>query len=225
MQDFLLFVPYVNRLDLLKCALASVKPLWPRTLVIDNSEASELSSEGQPFTVFKPPIPLGFSQTQNLMQRLASSAKVRFFLFMHSDAICEAEGPQKMMDYVRSLDPKKWGAVFTNHDAFCCFNLEAVHEVGAWDWRGLPWYYADTDYYRRIKLAGFSLEHLDLQVTHEPSQTLHSDPFIEVAVHCQIQEAQNYYAIKWGGLPGKEIFETPFNGDPRVIKGNQGLRA
>lgn len=211
--NYLLFIPYVNRPDLLGRALAGVGDLSARTIIIDNSDLAELDPDGMPVKIFKPPVPLGFSQTQNLMQRMAFSAGSEFFFFLHSDAYCDKGDGEKFIEYASSLQGKKWGVIFTLYDAFCCFNTTAVREVGPWDWRALPWYHADSDYYRRLKLAGYTHEHIDLNVRHTPSQTRAADTSINMIVETQIKESESYYRAKWGGPPNHEIFDAPFNGE------------
>lgn len=213
MEKFLVFIPYVNRRDLLSEALLSIQDLWPQTIIIDNSNPVELNQGDLPGKLITPPVPLGFSQTQNYMQRIAFEKDLEFFFFMHSDASCEAGDGRRFVEHAESLRSKKWGVIFTAYDAFCCFNVEAVKAAGEWDWRGLPWYFADSDYYRRLKLAGYSHEHLNLKITHLPSQTRASDRNIERIILAQIKAFQAYYQAKWGGPPEHEVFTVPFNGE------------
>jgi len=210
MGTYLTFIPFVNRQDLLLRALASIKEMWPRTLVIDNSETRELSSANLPVRVFTPPVPLDFAQSQNLMQLLTFEGNCDFYFFMHADAEAQSQTAQKLLELIAGL-PADWGLVLTNGDAFCAFNVSAVKTVGKWDWRGLNWYFSDKDYYRRIKLAGFKTIESGLAVNHTPSQTRAADGEIEMVVNAQLTAANTYYIFKWGGPPGKEIFLSPFN--------------
>lgn len=212
MSTYLTFIPYVNRPDLLGLALEGVQNMWSRTLVIDNSPDAELTKSTLPVSIWTPPVPLDFAQTQNLMQRFAIEGDCDFYFFLHSDAKPEGDSAQKLLELVSTL-PKDWGVVFTNGDAFCAFNVEAVKKTGKWDWRGLNWYFSDKDYYRRLELSGFKAIYSDLPVKHVPSQTRGADKNIEIVVKAQLTAANTYYILKWGGPPGKEIFAKPFNLD------------
>ena len=83
MSTIPVFIPYVNRLDLLQKAIASVpRRLTTEPLVINNSD----SPLTVPCHIVIPPVPLTFAQTQNFMLKIAIDRHVPFYLFMHSDA-------------------------------------------------------------------------------------------------------------------------------------------
>jgi hypothetical protein len=208
--SYLTLIPYVNGLDLLKRALFSIQYMWPRTLVVDNSEGEPLVLEGLPIAIHRPEVPLGFSQTQNLFQQFAFKAGADVFFFMHSDAQALEGTPEKLLDYVAKLTGK-WGVVFTNYDALCCFNTAAVRDTGPWDWRGLPWYMADCDYYRRLACRGYRVVDSSLPVHHVQSQTRVADRLMEVIVTLEMEMAKQYYLIKWGGPRDQEKFREPFD--------------
>ena len=209
---YLTFVPYVNRKDLLFRALAGIRCMWPRTLVIDNSEENELAGEQLPVAVYRPCVPLQFAQTMNLTQRFAFEGGCGIFFFLHADAAPGEEAAQRLLAHAQALS-SHWGVIFTNGDAFCCFRSEAVKTVGPWDWRGLNWYFADKDYYYRIRLAGFEAVTLELPVEHVASQTRGADRYIETVVAQQLTAARTYYMLKWGGAPEQEVYRSPFNGE------------
>jgi GT2 family glycosyltransferase len=99
---------------------------------------------------------------------------------------------------------------------FACFMIswEAWKCVGRFDENFTPAYFEDNDYHRRINLAG--MEGCSVNTApyyHYGSQTqnavatapvVHPDAFVQNRI---------YYTIKWGGEPGMESFDTPFN-DP-----------
>ena len=80
------FVPYVNRPDLLKLCLDSLSIRLTTEPVIINNSGKELPPEFHHHTIVTPENPLTFSQTQNLMLELAVKSKRPFYFFMHSDA-------------------------------------------------------------------------------------------------------------------------------------------
>ncbi len=207
-----IFIPYVNRPDLLNLAIASVpdsrKDRLTQLIVINNSGIDLLGSECSGYT--NPPVPLSFSQTQNWMLKIAMEWMAPFYLFMHSDASCE---PWVVDTLIQTAEEQTepWGAIFTAYDALATYNTEAFKAIGGWD-TNLVWYGAEQDAYHRLRLAGYPTRETGLPVKHDPSQTMKADPAIHRAVNLGAAFRDFYYIQKWGGLPGHEQFQAPFNG-------------
>ncbi|MCB0311058.1 MAG: hypothetical protein KDD42_07475 [Bdellovibrionales bacterium] len=211
MKKFAIYIPYVSSLETLSTALGSVKSLAKFVTIIDNSDSEDPALYELGINVFRPPVPLGFSQTQNLMREMAFANYLDFYLFMHSDAESQENSAEKLVQ-LASDSPMDWGVIYTNYDALCALNCSAVRKVGAWDWRGLDWYFADCDYYRRIELAGFQIIRSGLPVAHRPSRTISSDSHLQHVIELKNRIAHIYYIFKWGGAPGQESFTIPFDG-------------
>lgn len=215
--DHLVYIPYVNRPDLLDRAVASVPELWEALVVIDQS-SDGLSSDGRAWMekiggVYRsPPGTMSFTQMMNWAQAEASEQKARYLVFMHNDAECAPGEPLKVLE--RARRERNAAVVFTNYDAFAVFNVAALRDVGPWD-ETFRWYFADNDYYRRMLLRGW--EHCSFGgagVTHHGSQTLHSGPEVRAEVAEYWQWHQDHYRHKWGGAPGAETHRIPYNGTP-----------
>lgn len=213
-----IFIPYVNRPDLLATCLASLSHrLITHPVVINNSGGyipNYVYLHWHGYVDFmsdtsggKPPT---FSQTQNMMLRCAVEAGNPFYFFMHSDAI-DNEGILDNLFDMAMQQTQKWGAIFTSYDALACFNTDAMLAVGGWD-ENIPWYRSDCDMYRRLRLAGYPTLESGLKVFHEPSQTLKSDPAIKDRVYEENKASRLYYIRKWGGDNEQEKYEVPFNG-------------
>jgi hypothetical protein len=84
-MEFVLGIPYVNRPDLLEGAVRSVQELCLHALIIDNSD-SGLTSTSWPVPIFRPPVPLSFSQTMNFLQLVAIERSCEVLFSMHNDA-------------------------------------------------------------------------------------------------------------------------------------------
>lgn len=105
-------------------------------------------------------------------------------------------------------------------DAPNAFSLFMVHPetllntIGPFDETIYPAYFEDNDMHYRMKLAGFELTRLDCQANHgEGSATLKAFTNEETALHHhQFRRNQEYFVRKWGGLPGSEVYTTPFDG-------------
>lgn len=213
MENYLTFIPYVNEKQLLETALNSIKSMWPNTIVIDNSPHCNARLENLEVKIYRPPVPLSFAQTQNLMQEIAFSHNLKHYFYLHSDAEALEDCAEKFLEFVNSLN-QPWGVVFTHYDVFCAFNCEAVKATGKWDWRMFPWYYTDCDYFRRLKLAGFPIIQSTLKVLHHNSgsNSIKHDPYLKQVNDWYMERAHVWYQYKWGGIPSKEIFDKPFNG-------------
>jgi hypothetical protein len=209
-----LFIPYVNRFDLLEKAALSAVCDEVEINIIDNSDGPSIDIPGVDFFYRRPPVPLTFSQSQNWMLNIAEgdSDYDSFYLFMHSDAEAGEGTVKRLVEMARALSngDTRWGCIFTAYDALAAFNTQAFREVGGWD-TNLTWYAGDQDMYRRLRLAGYDLVESNLPVKHEPSQTIKSDPAIKRFVDIMVPYRDAYYRAKWGNLPGKETLTTPFN--------------
>jgi hypothetical protein len=212
---YLLGIFYVNGLPLLERAVASVRGLWPSAFLLDNSDGEDLLEHplAGALEVIRPPEPLTFSQSMNALFRLAEKRGAEAALVMHTDAEAEAGTPARLLELVAAwqAEGRRWGVAFTNYDAFAAFNLRAARETGLWDTR-LPQYFADNDYYRRLRLGGWELLDTGLPVRHEASSTLRACPRRSFLNSVTFPLYQQYYAAKWGGPAGGETFDRPFNG-------------
>jgi hypothetical protein len=209
MSTIPVFIPCVNRFDLLEKAIASVpRRLTTEPIVINNSGA-ELDLRCQ---VWEPTVPLTATQSLNMMQRAAKNLRVPFYFFMHGDAEAGPETVEKLYQIaMHECSKGKWGVIFTNYDALAAFNTAAFDDVGPWD-TVFSGYYADNDIYRRLRLAGYSLSESGLPVVHHGSQTINSDPLRKHVNSITFPIHGQYYASKWGGSPGHETFDKPFGG-------------
>lgn len=91
------------------------------------------------------------------------------------------------------------------------FTPELLYEVGYLDENFFPAYYEDNDHRYRMKLAGIEWEYLPLQYTHRVSSTLKSNAEFQKKNQMTFAENARYYIEKWGGLPGEEQYDAPFD--------------
>lgn len=211
-EDYCLYVPYVNGPALLRRAVGSVRELGP--VVVNNSG---IDIAGGKERVFAPPVPLTFAQTMNYGLKQAGQASVDYCLFLHADAEAAPGTGDKLLqlchDWGANNTPPvpQWGAIFTNYDAFVALSVAACRAVGPWD-TNLPQYFSDNDYYHRLRLAGYPTLDSGLEVRHEPSQTIKADARLAYINRVTFPLYEQYYAHKWGGGAGHEIFTEPWDG-------------
>jgi hypothetical protein len=211
MSTIPVFIPFVNRPDLLHKAIASVPRRMTTEPVVINNSGKPLDVFGRA-AVITPSSPLTFAATQNLMWDMAKKDRVPFYMFLHSDAEAGTDTVEQLWHRAMHESSKgKWGAIFTNYDSLAAYSVEAMDAIVGWDGL-LPWYLSDCDCYRRLRLAGFPTVESNLPVYHTPSQTLNSDPEIAKRVAEDTPKWRAYYAEKWGGPNEAEKYEVPFNG-------------
>lgn len=216
-SDHLVYVPYVNNPELLDRAVRSVRSLWPSLVVIDQSEdglrAPWIADVAGVYRV--PFRAISFTQMMNWARAEAMSRGVRLLAFVHSDAECDGDDvAESVLARARAHLAERVGVTFTHYDAFAVFNVGAIGEIGPWD-ETFRWYFADNDYYRRMRLLGWrSEEFAGSRVRHAVSQTLRSDGRIAAEVSRSWDWHLRHYAHKWGGGPSHERFTTPYDGRP-----------
>lgn len=197
---WLLYVPFVNRKDLLEGALGSVRKHEANVVLIDQSENEEGAALHCGPILRWSPRPR-FSELMTWVQRDASFRGLDYFLFMHSDAEASPAGVDDLLQEAKLLDDerRKWAAILTDYDALALFNPKAVAEVGCWDGT-FAWYVADIDYYNRLQWAGWEMRRLPAACRkHHKSQTLHN---LNIAEKAQADRdhawAVEHYRHKWG---------------------------
>jgi GT2 family glycosyltransferase len=91
--------------------------------------------------------------------------------------------------------------------------------IGYFDEEFYPAYFEDNDMDYRVKLKGWkTFQHVHIKYAHEGSHTLNSLRGTDKAktINEGFLKNQDRYKKKWGGLPGQETFEKPFNGEPQL---------
>lgn len=108
---------------------------------------------------------------------------------------------------------------------FSCFVIsKECHRWFQFDEGFIPAYHEDNDYHRRLKLAGFGEKIFGVNVPflHYGSGTLNGNPKLREAWPPKFAACQAYYQRKWGGMPGTEVYQMPFQGevDPAPAMGD-----
>ena len=225
MANFAAYVFYVNRPDLLVRALNSFQDLWPRLTILDNSGeqlADDMSStDGSLSTfvhdhAFLPPVPLNYSQAMNWVLKDATTKGADFILHFHSDAVsANPNAVQELLTYAEKVKAEgtRWGCLWTFYDILWCINPVAARDVGGWDTEFTA-YFTDQDLRRRFELAGWECINTNIQgMSHEGSATINSDPELRFLNGVTFPLRRSYYVSKYGGSPGNETYNKPFNGE------------
>jgi hypothetical protein len=209
LSDYKAYIGFVNREDLVRRAIESSAEVLPDLTVIDNSENGISFDPG--CRVFRPPMPIWFVHCVNFALLDARRQGASMCLWLHSDAWAPEGAYTKLIETVRQFtsEGRKWGVVFTSYDALVALNTAMLDDVGLFD-QNLSWYHGDQDYYRRVTLAGYECIDTAIEVNHEYSMTIRSDPKIGFLNSIMHPLGSQYYVQKWGGPCGEEKHTVPF---------------
>lgn len=105
---------------------------------------------------------------------------------------------------------------------FFCFLVDIdslLDNCGFFDSNFWPAYFEDNDMHWRLQRAGM-LTYIDNEavVYHAGSATQNAIPGFPACPPEQFLANRSYYVGKWGGEPGHEAFETPYNDPNLTIK-------
>ena len=212
MNDFAAYVFYVNRPDLIRRAVGSFTDLLKDMTVVDNSVIPDFLPHTRP--VFRPPVPLSYTQSMNWMLADATRRGKDFIIHFHSDATStNPDAVSQLLDYARRMkaEGRRWGCLWTFYDILWAINPVAMNDIGGWD-TNFAAYFSDNDIKRRLNLAEWETIDTNIRgMSHEGSATLKSDRRLEFLNGQTFPLYQQYYYAKWGGGPGEERFSIPFN--------------
>jgi GT2 family glycosyltransferase len=199
-----LIVPVLNRYDLLWDMIRSAEADAEigEIVIIDNGG---LLIEGSPHRVVQPTLNLGVAASWNLGMKVTPNAP--WWAIVNSDiefAPGDLRGLAHHMETVGSL-------AFI--EGFAAFGIDrgALDKVGWFDENFHPAYYEDNDWGYRAHLAGVERSGLASGVKHVGSQTIGSSALYRQQNIRTFPANAAYYRAKWGGLPGNEVFTTPFD--------------
>lgn len=215
-MKYLVGLFYRNSLEYLKIAVQSVKPFWKHIVIIDNTPELSLRSERafpEGVTIVEPPAPLTFTQSMNLIIRMAEKQGCDAVLFMHNDVQAHANAADRFLKTMNRLhrDGIHWGLLMTQQFLIVAQNIKMIREVGLWDtvW---PDIFSDYDYCYRVYLSGYEILKLELPLTHhnEGGSTVKADLNLWSLTLLNAPMWHDYYQIKWGGDLLKETYRIPF---------------
>ena len=215
-MQFIHGIPVVNHPELLDLAVRSVEPLWAEVFILDNSEAGWIgASRNWPVRVVRPSVPLSVAQSMNFLHRLAREAGADVFFFQHNDAEAEPGSACRFLQVVATLwhGDRRWAAALTRYDTLAAFRVAAVDDVGPWDTSfPQPNYHIDDDWFRRARLMGYEIVPTGIPVVHhQASSTLKGSADRRRVNRLTFPMNKEYYRQKWGGPPGHETYEHPWN--------------
>jgi GT2 family glycosyltransferase len=173
-----LIVPVLNRYDLLDRMVSSIDYPVKHLLIIDNGASDVLEDMAidvpacvEHTTYLPMPANLGVAASWNLGIK---SFPYDERWFIASNDVRFEPGALQRLSEARS-DEITLSAMFPHWQAFA-LGYEAVKRVGLFDEGFFPAYFEDNDYQRRAQEFGVKVVHIDVQMIHDNSSTLLSDP-------------------------------------------------
>ena len=89
---------------------------------------------------------------------------------------------------------------------------QLIDKCGYFDENFMPAYFEDNDMHRRIILSDAkSYVNMGAVAYHRGSATQNSDPYNPVCHPTQFNVNKQYFILKWGGMPGQEVYTHPYN--------------
>lgn len=127
--------------------------------------------------------------------------------------------PNAVKELIKSSTPDRvpFPTGIPDMNAFSCFlwNDDIIEKVGYFDEQISPnyGYFEDNDYNHRMNLVGITILPVpEATVDHDNSSTIKLYSKREKDEHdIKFRRARRNYLKKWGGLPTREIFKTPYN--------------
>jgi GT2 family glycosyltransferase len=197
-------IAYISQPNLLRELIGSIDYPVDRLVIIDNSPDGDAPvPDGAVHVVTGHN--LGVSPSWNLI--LKSSPLSPWWAIVNSDMEF-GEGDLARLD--EAVHP---GQQIYHMDGFAAYALtrESVERVGLFDENFVPAYFEDNDYHYRCHLLGVPTEQVPNGMTHVRSAVLKGSQHYQDENRRTFPSNADYYLRKWGGLPGRETFTTPFD--------------
>ena len=210
----ILIAPVINRFDLLERMLRSIDHPVGSVLVVDNScSGYEVPSDIEvPIQYLRPVNPIGYGGAIN--QGIMQNSHLMWWMWSSNDVVWH---PGALAELDAAMTGHTPARIVTGGFTWGALNHDLVNKVGLVDeWSFFPIYYDDNDYHYRCTLAGVEwVEWWDKGTDHgesgKASMTINSSPALMNKNHSSFTENTNRYLAKWGGMPGKEVFKSPWD--------------
>lgn len=193
-----------------------------RVIIIDNGEiplGPLQTIYSYELSIVRPERNLGCAGAWNLIHKLAAPYPT---VVMNTDLMV---APSTFASMLSSSSPVVCAY------GFGCFSIDAKvrREIGEFDEEFWPVYWEDTDYRRRLQLAGIVIEEWPVTAvaTVAPGRTRAASGIVHghhepdsyqgwtgerlAEFQCQLEANRQRYIAKWGGGHTEETFTTPWN--------------
>lgn len=209
-KTFAVGIPTLNRRDLLEEALKSYEQDFPTTriFIVDNGDQG--INDTKNVTVFRPGRNMGVAASWNLLCNNIFTT-YDYSVILNDDIVWGVKENEMISHIISLFTWFNYGFVKSEKEwSFFAMSKNTFTLVGQFDEKYFPAYFEDNDYSYRMQLAGintYSSESFN-PIVYRNSMTWNLDRTLNL----NFMGNREYYIRKWGGLPGAEIFNIPFNG-------------
>lgn len=220
-------IPAISEPEMLAECVRSIDADVARLVVIDNSPDGSLGDVARnaapasvaELVVVTPPDNLGYSGSLNFLIR--THAYAPWWVWANADAVF---APGEIATIAERIESRSGPFLVGIRDyRLFALNAEMVETVGFWDENLHPIYCEDTDYQRRMLLAGAPFLFLPGSTGHFGSATIRDARYGRENQRTY-PDNRRYYTAKWGGDIGAETFSTPFDRGGSVADWTLDLR-
>lgn len=210
-MNFAIGIPTLNRKDLLEPSLSEYRRDFPYTdiHVVDNGK-QDIFGYGA-VKVYPQDVNLGVAGSWNFLCDIIF--KNNDYALIVNDDVYLGYAIGEIAEVLQSGE----GFIQSEHNwSVFLISKEVYDKVGKFDDLFYPAYYEDSDYIRRMELAGVKRvidKRLNPKVARR-SQTWEKAPEL---VDKALKDNKERYVRKWGGLPMMETFTLPFDGNSTLL--------
>lgn len=213
-----LICPVINRFDLLERLLRSIDYPVLTTVIVDNSctgytVPDDINTPLGDIKYMRPISGLGYGGAIN--QGIMQTAWSPWWMWSSNDVEFH---PGHLETVAKRMDEATDARIITGGFTWAAVNQKLIDTVGLVDeWNFFPIYFDDNDYHWRVTCAGAEwIEDWATGSNHGEgkftgSMVINSDENIKIKNHNSFRQNEAAYLRKWGGMPGKEVFKTPFD--------------
>lgn len=209
MKTFAIGIPTINRYDLLKESLLKYLNqdfVGIQIFIVDNGHQGIKEDLKHPnLFVYEPDKNLGVAGSWNLLSE-AIFEEHDYALIINDDVYLGATS-----DKIQDLLEKERHDFYVAQMSWCAFILpETTYElVGGFDEKFFPAYFEDNDFHYRMKLLDMTYYVSDIitPIVFRNSMTIDKDP----SLNKTFDQNKEYYIQKWGGEPGEEKWNHPYD--------------
>ena len=211
-MNFAIGIPTLNRKDLLEPSLSEYRRDFPYTdiLIVDNGK-QDIFGYGA-VKVYPQDYNLGVAGSWNYLCDIIF--KTNDYALIINDDVYLGYAIGEISEVLQSDHE---GFIQSEHNwSVFLISKEVYERVGKFDQFFYPAYYEDSDYIRRMELAGVRRV-IDKRLNPKDakqSQTYEKAPEL---VNKALKDSKERYIRKWGGLPMMETFTLPFDGNSTLL--------
>jgi hypothetical protein len=204
--------PHLWRSDTLNQAIdaALAGTAVPEVIYVIDNGGTYLGHPSSKVQVIRPPCNLGCAASWNVLHSLCPD---RPLIILNDDMLVGRTTFERMLANPAGV---VFGTTGANEMAVMLVRRDAYQQVGPFDEDFYPYTWEDSDYLRRLKLAGITPAFQDGDpVTHAnggSSSTVHVEQTLRRQFTDGWARCRDRYIAKWGGDIGNEKFNVPFGG-------------